>query len=213
MASCSSCYSLLPAGSRKKCAACRVVYYCNRDCQIAHRPAHKSICEAMAAEQKEAAEAGTASLYIANQKAATAISMALLEIVAGMPPRVRAQFRNLIAADKSAGIIQFTGPARPFDKQELLECVAKLVAGAVMECFTKLRSPPVGGIAFCVMTSKELAETTYRDALGVESSSSGGGGLIDKAGLVELLEREPSVMIQSAVDGNEEYAVTMLARI
>ena len=29
----------------KACAACKLVKYCNRDCQIAHRPLHKKACK------------------------------------------------------------------------------------------------------------------------------------------------------------------------
>ena len=29
------------AGDLKACTSCKVVKYCNRDCQIAHRPQHK----------------------------------------------------------------------------------------------------------------------------------------------------------------------------
>ena len=34
----------------KSCAACKLVKYCNRDCQIAHRPMHKKACKKRAAE-------------------------------------------------------------------------------------------------------------------------------------------------------------------
>ena len=34
----------------KACAACKFVKYCNRDCQIAHRPLHKKACKKRAAE-------------------------------------------------------------------------------------------------------------------------------------------------------------------
>jgi len=36
--------------SLKACTACRLVKYCNRDCQIAHRPQHKKECKKRAAE-------------------------------------------------------------------------------------------------------------------------------------------------------------------
>ena len=36
--------------SLKACTACKLVKYCNRDCQIAHRPLHKKICKKRAAE-------------------------------------------------------------------------------------------------------------------------------------------------------------------
>ena len=34
----------------KACAACKLVKYCNRECQIAHRPQHKKACKKRAAE-------------------------------------------------------------------------------------------------------------------------------------------------------------------
>ena len=34
----------------KACTACKLVKYCNRDCQIAHRPQHKKACRKRAAE-------------------------------------------------------------------------------------------------------------------------------------------------------------------
>ena len=34
----------------KACTACKIVKYCNRDCQIAHRPKHKKACRKRAAE-------------------------------------------------------------------------------------------------------------------------------------------------------------------
>ena len=34
----------------KFCTACKMVKYCNRDCQIAHRPQHKKACKKQAAE-------------------------------------------------------------------------------------------------------------------------------------------------------------------
>ena len=34
----------------KKCTACKSVKYCNRDCQISHRPQHKRACKARAAD-------------------------------------------------------------------------------------------------------------------------------------------------------------------
>ena len=38
------------AGDLKACTACKMVKYCNRDCQIAHRPQHKKECKKRAAE-------------------------------------------------------------------------------------------------------------------------------------------------------------------
>ena len=34
----------------KACHACKLVKYCSRDCQIAHRPQHKKTCRKCAAE-------------------------------------------------------------------------------------------------------------------------------------------------------------------
>ena len=38
------------AGDLKACTACKMIKYCNRDCQIAHRPQHKKACKKRAAE-------------------------------------------------------------------------------------------------------------------------------------------------------------------
>ena len=38
------------SGDLKSCTACKMVKYCNRDCQIAHRPHHKKECKKRAAE-------------------------------------------------------------------------------------------------------------------------------------------------------------------
>ena len=38
------------SGDLKACTACKIVKYCNRDCQIAHRPQHKKACKKRAAE-------------------------------------------------------------------------------------------------------------------------------------------------------------------
>ena len=38
------------SSSLKSCAACKLVKYCSRDCQIAHRPQHKKACKKRAAE-------------------------------------------------------------------------------------------------------------------------------------------------------------------
>ena len=38
------------AGDLKACTACKMVKYCNRDCQTAHRPQHKKACKKRAAE-------------------------------------------------------------------------------------------------------------------------------------------------------------------
>ena len=34
----------------KSCVACKLVKYCNRDCQVSHRRAHKKECKKRAAE-------------------------------------------------------------------------------------------------------------------------------------------------------------------
>ena len=41
------------SGDLKACTACKMVKYCNRDCQIAHRPQHKKACKKRAAELHE----------------------------------------------------------------------------------------------------------------------------------------------------------------
>src|SRR6056300_1433847 len=38
------------SGDLKSCTACKMVKYCNRECQIAHRPQHKRACKKRAAE-------------------------------------------------------------------------------------------------------------------------------------------------------------------
>ena len=38
------------SGDLKACTACKLVKYCNRECQIAHRPQHKKTCRKRAAE-------------------------------------------------------------------------------------------------------------------------------------------------------------------
>ena len=38
------------SGDLKSCAACKLVKYCSRDCQIAHRPQHKKACKKRTAE-------------------------------------------------------------------------------------------------------------------------------------------------------------------
>jgi hypothetical protein len=38
------------SGDLKACTACKLVKYCNRECQIAHRPQHKNACKKRAAE-------------------------------------------------------------------------------------------------------------------------------------------------------------------
>ena len=42
-------------GDLKACTACKLVKYCNRDCQIAHRPLHKKACKKRAADLYEVA--------------------------------------------------------------------------------------------------------------------------------------------------------------
>ena len=43
------------SGDLKACTACKLVKYCNRECQIAHRPQHKKACKQRAAELYDAA--------------------------------------------------------------------------------------------------------------------------------------------------------------
>ena len=38
------------SGDLKACTACKMVKYCNRDCQISHRSQHKKACKKRAAE-------------------------------------------------------------------------------------------------------------------------------------------------------------------
>jgi len=38
------------SGKLKSCTACKLVKYCSRECQIAHRPQHKRECRRRAAE-------------------------------------------------------------------------------------------------------------------------------------------------------------------
>jgi len=45
MSACANCgKSEEESGKLKACTACKMVKYCNRDCQIAHRPQHKKEC-------------------------------------------------------------------------------------------------------------------------------------------------------------------------
>ena len=43
------------SGNLKACTACKMAKYCNRDCQIAHRPQHKKACKKRAAELRDEA--------------------------------------------------------------------------------------------------------------------------------------------------------------
>ncbi|MCX5925605.1 MAG: zinc finger MYND domain-containing protein [Candidatus Dependentiae bacterium] len=45
---CSKCLELeeSPENKFKKCSKCESVYYCSRDCQVAHWPQHKQVCKA-----------------------------------------------------------------------------------------------------------------------------------------------------------------------
>jgi len=48
---CANCGKVEEAGSNlKSCAACKLVKYCSRECQIAHRPQHKKACKKRAKE-------------------------------------------------------------------------------------------------------------------------------------------------------------------
>jgi len=52
--SCANCGKGEEAGiNLKACTACKLVKYCNRDCQIAHRPQHKKECKKRAAELQD----------------------------------------------------------------------------------------------------------------------------------------------------------------
>ena len=51
MKSCANCGKGEEAsGDLKACTACKSVKYCNRECQIVHRPQHKKACKKRAAE-------------------------------------------------------------------------------------------------------------------------------------------------------------------
>ena len=51
---CANCGKGEEAGiNLKACTACKLVKYCNRDCQIAHRPQHKKECKKRAAELQD----------------------------------------------------------------------------------------------------------------------------------------------------------------
>ena len=54
----------------KACTACRLVKYCDRNCQIAHRPNHKKECRKRAAELKHAKDIskGISDVLISGQK-------------------------------------------------------------------------------------------------------------------------------------------------
>ena len=52
-ANCGKCEE--SSGDLKACMACKLVKYCNRDCQIEHRPQHKKACKKRAAELYDAA--------------------------------------------------------------------------------------------------------------------------------------------------------------
>ena len=47
---CANCGKGEESGDLKACTACKLVKYCNRDCQIAHRSQHKKACKKRAAE-------------------------------------------------------------------------------------------------------------------------------------------------------------------
>lgn len=50
---CGSCEKFESENTKlKACTACRLVKYCNQDCQIAHRPMHKKACNERVAELK-----------------------------------------------------------------------------------------------------------------------------------------------------------------
>ena len=48
--SCANCGKGDEGCDLKICTACKMVKYCHRDCQIAHRPQHKKACKKRAAE-------------------------------------------------------------------------------------------------------------------------------------------------------------------
>ena len=50
MSTSSTCKNCGKGEVLKACTACKLVKYCNRDCQIVHRPQHKKACRKRAAE-------------------------------------------------------------------------------------------------------------------------------------------------------------------
>ena len=53
-ASCANCgKGEESSGDLKVCSGCKILKYCNRDCQIAHRPQHKKACKKRAAELQQ----------------------------------------------------------------------------------------------------------------------------------------------------------------
>ena len=62
--------------SLKACMACKMVKYCNRDCQIAHRPQHKKACKKRAAELRMGDWSGSSSSS-SKQSSATAASASM----------------------------------------------------------------------------------------------------------------------------------------
>ena len=59
------------SGDLKACTACKLVKYCNRECQIAHRPLHKKACKKRAAEIHD--EGASASRGLSNLLSSLAI--------------------------------------------------------------------------------------------------------------------------------------------
>ena len=53
MAICANCGKEEDGDNLKICVACKMVKYCNRDCQIAHRSKHKDACKKRAAEMHD----------------------------------------------------------------------------------------------------------------------------------------------------------------
>ena len=64
----SNCAACGKAGDNlKACTACHLVKYCNRECQISHRPKHKKECRKRAAELRRTGGSNTSSNSNVNE--------------------------------------------------------------------------------------------------------------------------------------------------
>eukprot|EP00979_Chaetoceros_neogracilis_P004748 scaffold824_cov132-Chaetoceros_neogracile.AAC.10 len=62
-------------GSLKACSACNLVKYCNRSCQVAHRPAHKKLCKKGLAKHRWCAACGDSNDGGGSLKACTGCNL------------------------------------------------------------------------------------------------------------------------------------------